>query len=247
MNRQTASDWAKQKIKKLRFKRRWLKAWVMEDIELAYLSIPKAASSSIRNLIGERQAKIVVPYSQESRKASKNKIDKKIKMSITPSQLPQLEERFYLFSFVRNPLTRLYSCYRDKVINAATKHDESKLSPYGIKFGMSFEDFINRVSQIPDEWADCHFKSEHTFLTHGEELLVQFFGKIERFESDWQHLTEAFGLACPPRTFRVSGPPVSLLELPLTRRSAETAVARYQKDIELFGYQDEIKEMIERI
>jgi dermatan 4-sulfotransferase 1 len=247
MNRQMAFDWAKQEIKRLRFKRRGLKVWVMEDIEVAYLSIPKVASSSIRHLIRERQAKIVVPYSQENRKALKNKIEKKIKISITPPQLPQLKERFYLFSFVRNPLTRLYSCYRDKVINAVNKHDESNLSPYGIKFGMSFEEFINRVSQIPDERADQHFISQHTFLTHGEELWVQFLGKFKRFESDWQHLTEAYGLACPSRTRRVSGPPVPLLELPLTRRGAETAIARYQKDIELFGYQDEIKELLERI
>jgi hypothetical protein len=247
MNRQMASDWIKKEIKKLRFKRGGLKVWVMEDIQLAYLSIPKVASSSIRHLIRERQAKIMFSYSQENRKTLKKELEKRIKISTTPSQIPQLKERFYLFSFVRNPLTRLYSCYRDKVINAVKKHDECKLSPYGINFGMNFEEFINRISQIPDECADRHFKSQYAFLTHGEDLLVQFLGKFERFESDWQHLTEAFGLSCPPCTRRVSGPPVPLLALPLTRRGAETAIARYQKDIELFGYQDEIKEMLERI
>ena len=242
-----SSDWVKKEIKRLRFKRGGLKVWVMKDIESAYLSNPKVASSSIRNLIRERQAKIVFPYSQENRKTLKKKLEKRIKVSTTPPQILQLKERFYLFSFVRNPLTRLYSCYRDKVINAVKKHDECKLSPYGINFGMSFEEFINRVSQIPDGCADRHFKSQHIFLTHREGLLVQFLGKFERFESDWQHLTEKFGLACPPRTRRISGPPMPLLSLPLTRRGAETAIARYQKDIELFGYQDEIKKMLERI
>jgi dermatan 4-sulfotransferase 1 len=243
----TLSDWVIRKARDWRARRRKLSVWLMRDIGVAYLANPKVASSSIRNLIRERQGRHLYPELQLDHKSLKARVEKEVRISMTPAEVFQFREKAFLFSFVRNPLTRLYSCYRDKVVNAVAKHEESNLSPYGIRFGMTFDEFVRCVAEIPDEGSDQHFRSQHTFLAHEDRVLVHFVGKFERFESDWRRLTNDFGLSCPPRNRRVSGPPVEAKALPLTRSSAEAAMRRYEKDIELFGYHEETAELLKAL
>lgn len=217
----------------------------MADLGLGYIALPKAASSSIRNLIRDREGRRLFADRQLDRHALKARLEKHVKRSMTPAQVVALREKVHLFSFVRNPLTRLYSCYRDKVVNAAQKHERCTLSVYGIEFGMSFDDFVARVAAIPDERSDQHFRSQHTFLAHEGKLLVHFLGKFERFDVDWQHVHERFGLAPPGRERRVSGPSVTAAQLPVTRRSVELAIERYRTDIDLFDYRDEMAQALE--
>ena len=221
-----------------------LSVWLMDDIRLAYISTPKVASSSIRNLIRERQASILHrDYEGKSNKL-RNRIDWRIKASLSPSLAQNLKDKYYVFSFVRNPLTRLYSCYRDKVIKMATRRERCGLSRFGIEFGMRFDDFVARVAAIPDDQADQHLRSLHTFLTYQGTSLVHWLGRVERLDSDWQHLTTRFGLPCPQHDRRVSGPSVSFANLPYTRKTAQIAIERYQQDIEMFGYQREADELL---
>lgn len=229
-------------------RRRWvheyhLGVWFMDDIGVAYISTPKAASSSIRNLIRLRQSKILYPDSNELMP----RIDKHVKTALSPSHARKLKEKYYVFSYVRNPLARLYSCYRDKVIDAATQQKKCGLSRHGIEFGVDFDDFVARIAEIPDDQANQHFRSLHTFLTYEGTSLVHWLGRFERFESDWQHLTTRFGLPCPERNRRVTGPIVSLSSLPYTRKSAQLAIKRYQQDIEQFGYKSEIDVFLESL
>ena len=85
---------------------------------------------------------------------------------------------------VRNPLARLYSCYRDKVVNAETRRSHCTLTPYGINFGMSFDEFVYRVAEIPDPKANDHFRSLHTFLTYKGHSFVDYVGKLENFNEE---------------------------------------------------------------
>jgi hypothetical protein len=243
----TLSDWISRRIKDWRLRRRRFNLWVMEDIGAGYLPTPKVASSAIRNLIRERQGKLFHGHLQLDSKSLKVRVEKQVKFSMKPERIIPLQEKLFLFSFVRNPMTRLYSCYRDKVVNARQKHVESNLSPYGIRFGMSFDEFVGCVAEIPDSASDQHFRSQHTFLTHEGKVLVHFLGRFERFESDWQRLTDEFGLECPPRKRRVSGPPVELETLHLTRPAAEMAMERYRTDLELFGYLGETMRWLDRL
>lgn len=239
-------------LKSLKHKTFRFHLWSMADIGLAYVSTPKVASNSIRGLIRRRQARILFNHDGSIRidKEVKEKLDRKIKRSVKPSQIEKLKEGLYLFSFVRNPLARLYSCYRDKVVNAENRRSHCTLSPYGINFGMSFEEFVFRIADIPDTKANDHFRSLHTFLTYQGNSFVDYVGKLEHFNEDWQPLKEKFGLNCPQtdkRNQRVSGPPVSFEALPYTMETAEVAINRYARDIELYGYGNEIDTLLENI
>ena len=226
--------------------------WTMDDLGLAYVSTPKVASNSIRALIRKRQARILFNHDDEVRynKDFKAKLDKKLKQSLKPSQVERLKGDLYLFSFVRNPLSRLYSCYRDKVVNAEKRRRHCTLSPYGINFGMSFDEFVFRIAEIPDDKANDHFRSLHTFLTYKGRSFVDYVGKVENFNEEWRPLEEKFGLKCPQTDRadrRVSGPAVAFKALPYSMESAEVAIKRYARDIELYDYGNEIDILLETI
>ena len=230
--------------------------WTMDDLGLAYVATPKVASNVIRGLIRQRQAKILFAQDEEIKlnkgfnKEFKTKLDKKIKRSLRPAQVEALKGDLYLFSFVRNPLARLYSCYRDKVVNAANRRTVCTFSPYGINFGMTFAEFVGRIAEIPDTKANDHFRSLHTFLTYQGVSFVDYIGKIEQFNHDWEPLRQRFGLPTPPRDLnsrRVSGPKIPFIELPYTREIVDVAVKRYARDIELYGYGNEIDFLVENL
>jgi len=209
-------------------------------MKLGYISIPKCASSSIRNHLTQHQ--------QQSCEITKNlsKSDLKFcaKTSLSPRQIIELREEFYLFSFVRNPLSRLYSCYRDKVVNNARRRDRCSLSPYQINFGMSFDEFVSRVVEIPDKIADQHFRSASSFLMHKGELLVDYVGKFEQFNDDWEVIASKFDLPAPERTKRVSGPAAALKEIPISPSVLAMVIERYANDLDTFDYRDELESML---
>ena len=252
-------DWLRRQLKDRRSRRQVVSAWFVtpEDgradvtgvagVAGAYLANPKAASSGIRNLIRDRESQRLLGQPAGEDRALRARVERRIKRSLTPAAAAKLRDRHWVFSFVRNPLTRLHSCYRDKVVNAADRRPRCSLSVYGIEFGISFDEFVRRVADIPDERADQHFRSQHTFLMHGDELLVHHLGRLERFDEDWQAVAQRLGLERPGREHRVSGPPVAARELPLTRDAADRAVRRYARDVEVFDYRGEIEALIDRL
>lgn len=240
-------NWLMRRYKEWLSPRLGLSIWLMQDIGVAYIATPKAASSAIRNMIRDREAARLFPEDRRPPGRLRRQVEKRIKHTVAPARAAELCRDYFVFSIARNPLTRLYSCYRDKVVNAAARQRSNTLRPYGIRFGMSFDEFVERVAAIPDRFSDQHFRSQHTFLAHEGRLLVDHLGKLEHFERDWQPLAERFNLTLPMQRHRVSGPPVTAAALPMTRRSAEIAIERYCTDIELLGYEAEVDQVLEQL
>lgn len=218
--------------------------WMLLDRNVGYIPVPKVASSSIRNTLRTYAAEACYKDVPVSRSEMKATVDRKIHYSTTTKKLLNHRARPFLFSFVRNPLSRLYSCYRDKVVNAASLRDQCTLSDYGIHFGMTFNQFVARVAELPDDQSDQHFRSQHKFVTYQETLVVDYLGKFENFENDWAYIGSRYGISLPSRTRRVSGPSVAAVELPLDFAVATRALKRYEEDIELLGYQKELELML---
>jgi hypothetical protein len=160
---------------------------------------------------------------------------------------PYLYPGFYRFGFVRNPWDRLVSCYRDKIRNEVDGFTNFTIRPgvanclarwSAFRPGMSFDDFVDTVAAIPDAEADEHFRSQHTFLANGRgELAADFVGRYERLAEDFQVVQRQTGL-----------PPIELPRLQAARsaakyapfysvRTREIVARRFQRDIELFGYE----------
>lgn len=152
---------------------------------------------------------------------------------------------YYSFAFVRNPWSRLVSCYHDKVDPKEISED---LNPRGAAAVMlqagtptshaTFEDFVRAVHRTPDETSNRHFRSQHTFLTdRNGNLLPDHVFRFENLVEEFNALTERLGLPeqtkLPHRNPSSKRPYQDYYTDDLRRLVAD----RYQRDIELFGYE----------
>lgn len=145
---------------------------------------------------------------------------------------------YWRFTFVRNPLDRLVSCYSEKIRDSKSFVDG--VHPCLLRFGvfhrdMSFHDFARAVADIPDENADGHFRSQWTFIADGEgNLEIDFIGHFERLEEDMQkvanHLRFSFTMPHLLKSDRRS------YKEYYDDALLDTIARRYQNDFHLFGY-----------
>ena len=196
----------------------------LEGIKLIYIPIPKAANRSVKTALAKKVDK---HYSISAHKAnwdfiSLSKVD---------------SSQHFSFSFVRNPLNRLLSCYLQKV---KMKHFFKNFWKYGnlVNANMSFEDFVDFVINTPDYLADRHFKSQHLFLQKDGKIIVDFIGKVENMVEDWKFLSSEFDL--PPIPHLNKSNQGHFNEY-YTQKLAVRVAKHYTKDIELFKYRTEVE------
>lgn len=207
-----------------------------------YFFIPKVACTSIKKVIADS-------------------LDYKIKNINDPQSIHLIhfpyEKRneikegddFFKFAFVRNPWSRILSCYKNRISDDPNLnhgiYEDGVFKPwkqmYGPKFwaGMSFKEFVNEVFLISGEFAESHFRSQHTFLTDSKgELLPDFIGKFENLQEDFNIVCKEIGIKAVtlPRLMNSDHKHYSKYY------DEETKILigrRYKKDIELFGYEFE--------
>lgn len=201
-------------------------AILIKDLNLAYIPIPKVAHTSIKRVIAK------VPK-QERVRVHKLHFDQ-----VTLDELDTT--RYFTFGFVRNPLERLVSLYERNVNEEYPQH---LFHRYGrtFKHKMPFEDFLEQVCRISDARSDKHFRSQHWFLERDNELACQFIGKVEQFEDDWNRLNEQFPLGHVDKFNQSSKNEVSAY---FTPELLDMAVKRYERDIELFGYEEDVQRIL---
>jgi len=109
---------------------------------------------------------------------------------------------------------------------------------------MSFEEFAEFVIKTPDGLSDEHFKSQNKFLCYKEKLVVDFVGKFEKLDQDWDVLARQFELSPLPHINKTEKKPIDhYYSYDLAKRIRD----RYAKDIELFNYQNEVDQLLGRL
>jgi hypothetical protein len=96
---------------------------------------------------------------------------------------------------------------------------------------LSFEDFVTAAMNL----QHVHLQPQHTFiLDRGWRPVVDFIGRFENFESDFQDLRRRLGVnvELPHRNRSVHADYRSYY----TDRSRDLVAARYRGDIEAFNY-----------
>jgi len=145
----------------------------------AYIDVPKAGCTGIREYLAS-ELSITVSSSVHN-----------INEFPLASSLQLLNESFR-FTFVRHPVSRLFSCYKEKIRDLKFNHPSytdgvsNAIKRFGFYSGMSFSEFLDICADTPDHLADNHFKSMHQILTHNNSIeLPHFIGKIENFNDDF--------------------------------------------------------------
>jgi len=165
--------------------------FLSENHNLVYVVNNKCASSSIKKLLlTENNVDLsnIGHYGQIHQKGRELGFD----VSNTHTHLDK-----YYFSFVRNPFDRIRSLYINKFLDS--EKIISGVFQYKTYLGGvfrqddSFEQFLTKVSSIPQNMTDLHFRSQHHLL-YNESPKINFIGKLENYQSDMARLAKDFNL-----------------------------------------------------
>ena len=213
--------------------------FIFDDKKLIYISIPKVACTSIK--IG-LMAKDLDESNSPDEYMNVHTITSKF-MSYT---IDEGRQDYYKFAFVRHPLDRLVSCYKDKVKkpiqhNGRYHFDTNYNTVIKILFGetfypeMSFEDFVRIISKIPDYLSDGHFKSQYSMLYKNGIMIPNYIGNFEQLSTDWKHIAKMYDLEILGEMNRTEA--TDWQEYYKSKEILELAANRYKDDIEKFGYE----------
>lgn len=157
-----------------------------------------------------------------------------------PRVMRMLSGGAFRFTFVRNPLERLESSYRDKIVNSTGWREKVQATlgvPVDPLTPVGFDDFLTALEQQdPVTEMDPHWRPQHVNLMHP---LVEFdhVGHVETFDRD---------LAVIRREAELPDVPLEVRNV--SRRADQTSVydghpdrvrrveALYARDVELYGY-----------
>jgi len=194
---------------------------ILDEKEVVFASVAKSACSSIKTSIYGTPPEGILIHQHTSH--------------LSHRRIPKNKASYFVFAIVRDPYERLASCYRAKF----NHEDESKFMFSNYLFGYlrnddSFEEFVRKVSKIPDILCDRHFKSQNKMVfAYGTK--VDFIGKFENLSSDFEKIRERFDFEELPILNKSSGKSADDLFSDETRALASK---RYEKDFELFEYQN---------
>lgn len=203
--------------------------------DLRYIRIPKSANTSISYAILTKK----FPSLKE-----KNPDERQINF-LADVNLHRIGEagNETFFTVVRNPFARLVSVYRDFF---ETNREGFIYADY--LFGIlpqtiSFAEFVNRISQIPDRLKDQHFRPQHLFFKPYENkgIAVKYFqletpSALESFlknhDMELTHRNKSHGAYDYTQYY--------------TPYLLQQVYEIYKADIKKFGYQNVYDELKER-
>lgn len=151
-----------------------------------YVEVPKTGSSTIKRALQ------LLEVGGDASLLDKALHDRSRSPLIRPSEsdLTLLDllrgPSVFRFGFVRNPYTRLLSCYIEKIIRDAS--ERRRLLPFlGLSpetESLSLTDFLLRIRSISDYDRDIHWASQ-TYLLKSDKIDFTFIGRFENFQRDW--------------------------------------------------------------
>ena len=205
--------------------------------KIAYFRVPKAANSSTRTLLAQTYGMTVKDGLRPGNDLFW--VDRHEACSLTLGQFNKLRKTTDLWSFsiVRHPVTRLYSCWNNKV------QENPTLSPsflkMGVTSGMDFATFVARVAAGSDANSDIHVQSMSSILTSRGRLLPDFIGRVETIDTDWEVVRDEIkrrsGITAGPMLRRnVRGKTDLSIVDSLAKSTLKQIEARYSEDYERF-------------
>nr|WP_301295369.1 sulfotransferase family 2 domain-containing protein [Pseudomonas nitroreducens] len=205
--------------------------WTFHDQGFGYIQIPKVATRSIRAALGGLGG-LSDESSDRTRFAD---FEQRFSRHLPHHDIRRSAEGLLVFAFVRDPLARLYSAYVNKIVDAEQQGLRNILRCHGMRFGMSFEDFVVRTCELDDRHIDRHLRSQAWFLTDGNGTIPGFIGRMESFAQDWNSLRDRLPCLGPVGHHNKAVGKTDYRQF-YSDRALELVARRYARDIELFDY-----------
>ena len=155
--------------------------------------------------------------------------------------------KYFKFTFVRNPYSRLYSEYKRKII----RNDKRFLDATGL----TFEQFVYKLNDnfhkvaygTNNHFAVSHFVPQYLYVTDANGIdFVDYIGKFEMLTEHWLEICFKLGIEQEnlPRLFSTAEEKVknntnsNMLNNPIyvSREAKALIYSMYSKDFEFFDY-----------
>jgi hypothetical protein len=206
---------------------------VCHEKKFVYAHISKTGSTAIKLEIG-LQTGVIRDYPSPDKVMTIHKAPFTWR---TPEEVEKLEG-YTVFAFVRDPLDRLVSVYRDKILEKPLSYASYEegvyfgLLRYGtFKAGMTFEAFAEAIVDIPHEDADLHFYPQSDFL---RGVAPDFVGRFSALQRDWEMAAVMAGLT-PTSLMKVNATVREPAKWYYTSHLREKVASYYRKDFDRFG------------
>jgi hypothetical protein len=151
------------------------RVWISENPRFIYFRIPKAANSTIMATLF---------YAQFGKTANHKRLElfkrqtRRIR-TFTQTEVDLLHLTYFTFSVVRNPYTRIASCYLEKMKRDSSERKKVATSINRAGPDIAIEDFVDYLSCPDGLYADAHWMPQTDLIPIGAQNL----DKLLRFES----------------------------------------------------------------
>ena len=196
-----------------------------------YFRIPKAANSTVMINLLERDLK-------GPSKNAKRAFDRV--SSLTKREVAELSERFFLFTVVRDPYSRVASAYLDKVVRGKRSAKVCRRLSLDPSESISFPRFCDYL-KAGGSSDDPHWYRQVDLIPCGHQML-DFVGRVETLGDDLGHILKQIGSESSDEmaTWNRHGTGASsrLKEL-YTPECVEVVKSVYEQDFIAFNYPTE--------
>lgn len=137
---------------------------------------------------------------------------------------------YFKFAFVRNPWSRLVSCWKNKVVDS---NKEFRFEPDELERMRIFEDFVDYVATLDIYKCNSHLRLQTALIDLNN---IDYLGRMETFGNDVNYIFRKIGLRekeVVPRNVSSDSKPYQDY---YSRKTAEKVAQIYRKDIQIFGY-----------
>lgn len=210
------------------------KYMVLPEKKIIYLEMPKVANSAIKAGMLKKEFPDAFSIQKESLKYTEHHLDRKYR-------------NYFKFTFVRNPMERVVSCYENKyhgdpeTIGNNMKEFDHYLFGY-IRKDRGFSNFLFKIALIPDSYKDPHFKPQYKIVyDQSKKKRVDFVGKYERLNTVYPKIANKYDLAKldvynkTQRNYYMDY---------YNRWTVFLVYFIYRKDIHYFGYKEEYRKLL---
>ena len=208
---------------------------VNRELDFAYIAIAKASNTTVRHgLLGALGLNSDDTFNGRPVKEIIHRQDGG-PFNYEPLSTLFKKPTSLIFTVVRNPWSRIMSCYRDKFLYKF--HEPFR--EYGMRPDYSFSDFVEHISRIPDRDAEIHFRSQRTQIFFEGSLVPNLILRTETLSEDWRLVQSYFegkhGISLR-NLGRFAAREGSTKSFTVSQNDIDIISKRYEGDVKLFGY-----------